>query len=98
MRAAAGVSVSVSGRLPIEKRERVENGAAPREDIDANSPDSNLIGLKGLSTFSRSHHPTLEVTIKRTDTDQSASQRETAIRLVCSAMIRLYLEEQGRPP
>ena len=50
-------------------------------------------GEKGTTLTSS----TLAVSIKTLDAEQTASSKQTARRLVCRAMIRLYLQDHGNP-
>jgi len=41
--------------------------------------------------------PSLRVSVKTLEAEQAAGDRQKALRLVCRAMIRLYLQSKGNP-
>jgi len=56
-----------------------------------------LIERPKLSKVSGSLSPTIAVSVKTLDTEQTASSKQKALRLFCRAMIRLYLQDNGNP-
>jgi len=41
--------------------------------------------------------PKIAVSVKTLDTEQTACDKQKALRLFCRAMIRLYLQDTGNP-
>ena len=52
-----------------------------------------LTDITKLRRVSTSKKPSVTVSLRTLDVEQRAESKEKAIRLVCRAMIRLYLEE-----
>jgi hypothetical protein len=50
-----------------------------------------------ISTVSRPASVAISVSAKTINTAQSANSKQTALRLLCRAMIRLYLQDHGKP-
>ena len=58
---------------------------------------NQLIESKKTSRVSKSLRPTIAVSVKALDAAQTGSNKQKALRLVCRAMIRLYLQDNGKP-
>jgi hypothetical protein len=56
---------------------------------------TDLHKRKQMSTVSKSSSLAIAVSVKTLETEQSASQKESALRLVCRALLRLYLRDHG---
>ncbi len=50
-----------------------------------------------ISKVLRSTSLKIAVSVKTLDTEQTASQKQKALRLFCRAMIRLYLQDTSNP-
>jgi hypothetical protein len=46
---------------------------------------------------SASSSPAIAVSVRTLEAEQTASDRQKALRLFCRAMIRLYIQDQGNP-
>ena len=55
-----------------------------------------LIEPTKMSRVSRSH-PSVVVSVKVLDAEQTAGSKQNALRLFCRAMIRLYIQDNGNP-
>ena len=56
-----------------------------------------LIDCPKKSKVSRSFSTRIAVTFKTLETEQTAGDKQKALRLFCRAMIRLYLQDHGSP-
>ena len=57
----------------------------------------NLIEPSEISKVSGSSSPKIAVIIKTLNAEQTVSNQQTALRLFCRAMIRLYHQDRGNP-
>jgi hypothetical protein len=57
-----------------------------------------LTKRSGKSKVLASSGPTITVSVKTVDTEQTGSDKHKALRLFCGAMIRLYLQDQANKP
>jgi hypothetical protein len=56
-----------------------------------------LILRSKKSKVSKSSSQAITVSVKTLESEQTAVSRQKALRLFCRAMIRLYIQDQGKP-
>lgn len=65
---------------------------------EASNESTNLTEECKRSKVSASSVPTIAFAVRSVGTEQTASQKEKALRLFCRAMIRLYLQDNTEKP